>query len=147
MRVFLDTNVLFSGLHSPRGAPNRILEAAIAADMEAVVSMDVLQELVRNIRRKAPRLIGHLNRFLISTSFEVVADPAEQEVERWYDAGLGSDAPVIAAALGAGVDYVCTGDRRLLARGRADALSGLRVVTPAELVRVLEGSEGQKAEA
>jgi hypothetical protein len=99
--------------------------------------MDVLQELARNIRRKAPHLVGHLNRFLVDTPLEIAADPPEYETRRWYGAGLGSDASVIAAALTAGVDYFCTGDRRVLRRGQGGALGGLRVVSPSGLVRAL----------
>ncbi len=51
--------------------------------------------------------------------------------------GLGSDAPIIAAALHARVDYFCTGDRRVLGRGRRGDLGGLEIVSPAALLRLL----------
>ena len=132
MRVFLDTNVLFSGLHSARGIPNRILEAASAGTMTCVVSLTVLQELARNIRRKAPGLAGEFSRFLANTRVEVLGDPSDDETQYWIDAELGSDAPLIAAALAAAVDYFCTGDKRL--RARSAEIRGLTIVSPAELL-------------
>ncbi|OGO50235.1 MAG: putative toxin-antitoxin system toxin component, PIN family [Chloroflexi bacterium RBG_16_68_14] len=138
MRVFLDTNVLFSGLLSFLGPPSRIIDAATRAETEVqfVVSVDVLAELTRNIRRKAPQLLPDLNRFLTSARLEFV-NPPEEEIQRWL-AEFGSDAPVIAGAVAGRVDHLCTGDKRLLAHGRTGALGDLRVLSPSELVRLLQ---------
>ncbi len=137
MRVFADTNVLFSGLHSSGGTPNKILEAATAVAIQLVVSIDVLQELTRNIHHKAPHLAGDLNRFLVDTTVEIVTSPPDHETQRWINAGLGSDAAIIAAALHARVDYFCTGDKRVLGRGRRGDLGGLEIISPAALLRLL----------
>lgn len=138
MRIFLDTNVLFSGLLSFLGPPSGIIDAAtrVETEVQFVVSVDVLTELTRNIRRKAPQLLPDLNGFLTSARLEFV-NPPEEEIRRWLGE-FGSDASVVAGALAAQVDYLCTGDRRLLARGRSGGLGSLRVVSPAELLRLLE---------
>ena len=140
MRVFLDTNVLFSGLYSPVGAPNRVLEAASGGAFQLVVSANVLGELVRNVRNKAPHLLVDVNEFLNGASIEVVESPPASELEGWHDAGFGSDAPIIAAAVSAEVDYFCTGDRRLLGDAERGKLGRLRVVSPAELIVLLEAA-------
>ena len=137
-RVFLDTNVLFSGLRTRGGNPHRILEAATVGNIQAVVSGGVLVELIRNMRRKAPSQLAELERFLTATDLEVVPEPSARDTEPWSRAGLGSDAPVVAAAALAEVDYFCTGDRRLLGKASAVTKAGLRVVTPGELVEALE---------
>ena len=136
-RVFLDTNVLFSGLRTPGGNPHRILEAATAEDIRAVVSEGVLVELIRNIRRKAPGQIADLERLLTGTHLEVVPEPSARDTEPWSRAGLGSDAPVVAAAVLAEVDYFCTGDQRLLDKASLVGKAGLPVVTSGELVERL----------
>jgi predicted nucleic acid-binding protein len=136
-RVFLDTNVLFSGLRTPRGKPHRILEAAAAGNIQAVVSTGVLVELIRNLRRKAPAQVADLGRFITDTPLEVVPEPAAEHTEPWSQAGLGSDAAIVAAALLAEVDYLCTGDRRLLEKASLIEREGLRVVTPGALLQKL----------
>jgi putative PIN family toxin of toxin-antitoxin system len=141
-RVFFDTNVLFSGLHSRHGVPNRLLEAALDARITPVISATVLAELVRNLNRKAPRLIAQLTQFLVNAPPEVVPEAPVEERQRWSDAGLGTDAPIVAAALASGVDYFCTGDARLLEKARAGALPGLNVVSPGELLDALERDAG-----
>jgi predicted nucleic acid-binding protein len=136
-RVFLDTNVLFSGLRTPGGKPHRILEAATTGTIQAVLSEGVLGELVRNIRRKAPAQLPDLELFLTNTPLEIVHQPSLLETQPWSRAGLGFDAPIVAAAALAEVDYFCTGDRRLLDRAASIERCGLRVVTPGELLEAL----------
>ena len=51
-RVFLDSNVVFSGVHSPEGAPGIILEHFVKGSISVVVSQQVLEEVVRTIKAK-----------------------------------------------------------------------------------------------
>ena len=55
LRVFLDTNVLFSGAYSASGSPRRLLDGAARGQFQPVVSSTVLDELVRNLRNKPTR--------------------------------------------------------------------------------------------
>ena len=141
LRVFLDANVMFSGVYSESGAPKRLLDACALGQFQAAVSRVVLDELARNLRTKAPAALPTLERVFREVSFEMADDPPERETRRWFDAGLGSDAPIIAAAMRVGVDYFCTGDRRVIAHGRAGALRALNVISPAGLVRLLQENE------
>ena len=136
-RVFLDTNVLFSGLRTPGGNPRRILQRATEGMVQAVVSPLVLVELARNLRRKEPYLMRDLEQFLTSTTLDVAPEAPDEEIARWRDAGLGTDAPIVAAAVLAEVDYLCTGDQRLLNRASLLLGAGLRVVSPGDLVEAL----------
>lgn len=136
-RVFLDTNVLFSGLRTPGGNPRRIIQWATEGAVQAVVSQVVLVELARNLRRKAPHLMRDLEQFLTATTLEVAPEAPDEEIARWRDAGLGTDAPIVAAAVLAEVDYFCTGDRRLLGKVSLMERAGFRVVTPGELLEAL----------
>ncbi len=137
-RVFLDTNVLFSGVYSESGAPKQLLDAAALGQFQAVVSRAVLDELVRNLRKKAPTVLPRLERVFRQVSFDIVPDPPREQVERWSDAGFASDSRIVAAAVLAEVDYFCTGDRRLLGKASLVEKAGLPVVTPGELVEALE---------
>ncbi len=137
LRVFLDTNVLFSGAYSSSGAPRRLLDGAARGQFQPVVSRTVLDELVRNLRNKAARALPVWEKIFREVSFEIAVEPPRREIDRWLGMGLGSDAPIIAAALHARVDYFCTGDRRVLGRGRRGDLGGLEIISPAALLRLL----------
>jgi predicted nucleic acid-binding protein len=142
VRVFLDSNVLFSSAYAGPGAPTRLIDWAAARRFTLVVSRTVLDEVLRNLRKKAPAAMPRADRVLGRADLEIVHEASEQEIRRWYDAGLGSDALIVAAAEAAEVDYFCTGDRRLLQRAKGGKLERLRVVSPAELVRLLEAESG-----
>lgn len=139
-RVFLDTNVLFSGVYSDSGGPRRILDAAARGELLPVASSVVIAELVRNLAQKAPSALHELELAFERVRFEMAQDVPAGDQQRWYDVRLGSDAPIVAAAVAAGVDYFCTGDRRLLELGRGGALAGLKVVSPGDLGSLLENA-------
>ncbi len=135
MRVFLDTNVLFSAAYHSSGHPAALLDAAAFGRYIPVICRVVVDEVVRNLRKKAPQALGSLERTFQEVSFEMAPEPRGSEVKRWAGAGFGSDAPVLAAAIEAEVDYFCTGDKRL--RARSETFGVLNVVSPAELLELL----------
>jgi hypothetical protein len=96
-----------------------------------------MDEVVRNLRLKAPGALGGLARIFQRVSFQVAPDAPAAEIAR-LAARFGTDAPIIAAAIAAEVDYFCTGDRRL--RARIVEMGSLQAVSPAELVDLLPPS-------
>jgi len=136
-RVFFDTNVLFSGIHSASGRPAELVGDAVAGRLIGVVSQEVLSELSRNLLRKAPHLLSRMGELVLGAYFEIVPDPPDQDIVRWRDAGFGTDAPIVAAAILASVDYFCTGDRRLPGKAALIEKAGPRAVTPTEMAGIL----------
>ena len=56
LRVFLDSNVIFSGIYSSKGAPAVILESFIEGRLMVVVSQQVMDEVIRTIKNMRPML-------------------------------------------------------------------------------------------
>lgn len=135
-RVFLDTNVILSGLYSPSGAPAKVLRLAIEGQIQVVISRQVLEELVRTFRSKLPDKLEALQRFLTGFLPEVQQDPPPEEVRRWNGVIGQTDAPILAAAVQAKPDYLVTGDKRFMAPEVARE-SGLRILYPRELLEEL----------
>lgn len=147
-RVFLDSNVIFSGLYSPEGAPGIILEHFVKGSISVVVSQQVLEEVVRTVKAKLPGALPALRRLLVSAPPEVVADPQRQESERWTNRLPLGDAAILAAAIGAQPDYFITGDKHFTDVPAIAEEARLLVVTPAQFLELLErddevGDEGQ----
>ncbi|MBJ2304211.1 MULTISPECIES: putative toxin-antitoxin system toxin component, PIN family [unclassified Pseudomonas] len=129
MRVVLDTNILFSALISPHGAPDAIYRAWRSARFEVVTSRIQLDEIRRASRypklqailqpAKVGAMINNLQRAM-------VLDRLTIEIEA-YDP---DDSFLLAMALAGNADYLVTGDRRagLLQRGHIERT---RIVTPA----------------
>ena len=140
-RVFLDSNVIFSGLYSPHGAPGTILDRFIRGDISVVVSQPVLEEVIRTIKEKLPEALPALKRLLVSVPPEVVAGSKLVEVERWAGRLSLADAAILAAAVAAQPDYFVTGDNHFLENPGIGEDTGLHIVTPAQLLKFIKREE------
>ena len=136
-RVFLDSNVIFSGLYSSRGSPAVILDHYIKGDIIVVISQQVLEEVVRTIKEKLPDALPLLQRLLVSTPPEVVAAPLLADIKRRQTKLSLADAAILEAAIRAQPDYFVTGDNHFLSDPSLAADSGLRIITPAEFLKLL----------
>lgn len=141
LRVFLDSNVIFSGLYSSQGAPGIILEHFIKGNISVVVSQQVLEEVVRTIKQKLPGALPALGTLLVSVPPEVVADhPLEKiKLKRWNIPA--ADAAIQAAAMVAQPDYFVTGDNHFIENPDFARETGLTILTPAQFLKALERGE------
>lgn len=111
LRVFVDTNILYSGLFF-EGAPRRLLLLAARGELIFLLSEYVLMELEGVIRRKAPARLKDLELFLSKIEYEFIRLPSKTMVERYSKfVSHKEDAPVLASAILADADYVVSGDQ------------------------------------
>jgi len=136
-RIFLDTNVLFSGLYSSNGVPAIILEKFIKGDIEIVISQQVLEELVNTIKEKLPDALPTLKTLLVNMPPEVVADPEPGEFLPWKGKLSLGDASILTAAIKSEPDYFVTGDHHFLKVSGLIKKAGLIITTPAGLIKVI----------
>lgn len=137
VRVFLDTNVIFSGLYSSKGAPAAILKRFIEGSISIVISQQVLEEVVRIIKEKLPQGLPALRRLMTGVPPEIQADPSSTQIEKLTGKLQPADAAILASAMNAGVDYFITGDSYFLENADIAGECGLRIITPAEFVKVI----------
>lgn len=137
--VFVDTNVLFSALYSKTGNPAKILQLHLDNSIELVVSLDVLEELVRELPDKIPGGRQMLQFILLASPPTIVSDPSAEEIDAALIQVNPAGAPIWAAAIAARPDYFVTGDRRFLREARV-AQTSPTVLTPRELIDQLERS-------
>ncbi len=135
MRVFPDTNVLFSALAS-RGLCADLLRALLT-EHDIVVGILVEVELRRNLLRKLrmpPERVDLALAFLSDLEHAPPA-PSHPSRTRKIDA---ADAGILACAESARAEVFVTGDRALLALG---AHAGMPIVSPRELwTRLRQGT-------
>lgn len=137
MRVVLDTNVVVSALLWG-GTPYRLIEAAVAGEIELFTSPALLAELVDVLGREhiAPKIEEH------ETSVEAVAILYGRLAKLAFPqsalpAVLGDpdDDRVIAAALAASADLLVSGDHGVLAIREHQ---GIRIVTATNALAIIE---------
>ena len=112
-RAFLDTSALFAAIWSEEGGGRMLLRLGEAGAVQIVVSRQVLAELERAIRSKAPHALGSLAVLLDRIHVEVAPEPSREVLTTCE--GLVAhpgDAKVLGAAVASGVDYLVTFDRQ-----------------------------------
>ncbi|MBK1673761.1 putative toxin-antitoxin system toxin component, PIN family [Ectothiorhodospira shaposhnikovii] len=130
MRVVLDSNILFSALISPHGAPDAIYRAWRAARFEVITSRMQLDEIRRASRypklqailqpAKVGTMINNLQRTIVLDRLSIDDEADDPD-----------DAFLLAMAVEGEADYLVTGDRcaGLLQRSH---IGRTRIVTPAQ---------------
>ena len=145
MKVYLDTCSIQRPLDTPNQTRIRleadavlgILERVEGGDIELVSSTVLELEISQNslaIRREHGEQILNRARSVVTID-ESRANRAKKFVQQGVKA---ADALHLAAAEGAGVDYFCTCDDRFLRRANGISDLGTTVVTPIELIRIIE---------
>jgi predicted nucleic acid-binding protein len=107
MRLFLDSNVLFTAAHNPEGKASLVVELAESGSWEAVTSPYCVAEARMNLERKHPSSLDRLD--LILRTVRLVQDVAG---ERCGISLPEKDRPVFGAALRCKATHFLTGDRR-----------------------------------
>jgi putative PIN family toxin of toxin-antitoxin system len=126
VRVFLDTNVLASGI-ATRGLCNEILEGVLH-DHVLLTCTAVLAELERVLLEKLRLQPAVVIEFLALLREQ--AELADTQQATCVVIPDPDDVAIVAFALGAKAELFVTGDKALLDLGSVD---GLPIVTPREL--------------
>jgi len=139
VKVFLDSNVIISGLISDKSAPRLILEL-LCHDlplMHAVTGQYNLEEIERTITRKLPAARPVLHDFMSRLKIEIIPLPAGEKLGKYRGVIADEDLPVLVSAIECGADYLVTGDKKHFGglRGRKDI--PLRICSPSEVVEIL----------
>ncbi len=135
IRAFLDSNVWYSGLHSPQGAPGKVIALCAEGKFHAVVSRLVLEEVIGAIKSKMPEKLNAFKEFLLLYPPEICPDPSSEKISQYFKIIHTEDAPILAAAIAAKVDYLVSGDRHFLPKVDSLKEKGVMVVSPGEFER------------
>jgi predicted nucleic acid-binding protein len=112
-RIILDTSAIFAGIWSPDSGGRMILKLGEAGALQLITSRDVISELERVFRRKAPDLLGELAILLDRSRLEIGPSPETRDVEKNLSlVSHHGDARIIAAAQSMEADYFVTLDRK-----------------------------------
>ena len=137
IRVFLDASGLFSASYYKTGSSRDLLREAIRGNLKIVVSQHVLEEAERNLSQKAPEALPAFRELLTLVAAEVAEKPTLEELKRAATYTNLKDAPIVAAAAKAKVDYLVTWDRKhFIDDPKVAGKSGLMILTPDKLMAI-----------
>lgn len=131
--LFFDSSAFYSAVYSSKGAARELLHLSIQGKVWIVVSQDVLDETRRNIAAKAAEMLDVYDLLLTILDFEMCPVPSLSEVREAEKYVASKDAPIVAAAKKARVDYLITFDKRhLLGNPALASYMGIEILTPKE---------------
>jgi predicted nucleic acid-binding protein len=137
VKVFLDSNVIISGLFSDKGAPRVILDLLCLGlpVLTGATGEYNLIEIERNLAKKMPDVLPIYKKYLPSLNLKVIPLPSPEEIKKLVGTISGKDIPVVVSAVNAVADFLVTGDKKdfLKLKGKYP----FRVLTPTEFLDVV----------
>ena len=114
VKVFLDSNVIISGLLSDKGAPRVILDLlCLGLPMLAGATGKYnIIEIERNLKKKMPDVLPIYKKYLPLLDLEVIPLPLSGAVRKLSGTIADKDVPVLASAISGNVDFLVTGDKK-----------------------------------
>ncbi len=139
--LFLDSSALFSGIVSDAGAARILLLLAETDHILLTISEQVVTETERAIARKAPRALNDLRQAILASKARIVRNPSVEEVYAHQDLiSHPADVPILLAAMGAGVDFLVTLNRKhFIDDPNVAQRTGLRIGTPGDALQWVRG--------
>jgi predicted nucleic acid-binding protein len=141
VRIFFDSSALIAGVISSEGAARALLVLSEMGQIDLFVSEQVIVETERNLARKVPVALPGFRQTVKDANMKILKDPSQSAVqESLYMIYDPSDAPILAAAIKAKVDFLVTHNRRhFLDDPKVAEKSGLRVGTPGDALMWFKG--------
>jgi len=149
VRLFLDSNVILSGLLSDRGAPRIILDllSLELPFLSGSTGQYNLIEIERNLKRKIPGILSVYKRYLPRLNLTVIPLPRSEELREFSGKIADKDIPVLVSAIRGKADYLVTGDRRHFEKLKGMEEYQLKIVTPSEFINSIFPQIIQEAES
>ena len=134
VKIFLDSNVIISGLFSDKGAPRVILDLlslGLPVLAGATGEYNII-EIERNLTKKMADVLPLYRKYLPLLSLEVIPLPSPGMIKKLSGITSDKDIPVLASAINGNVDILVTGDRKDFSR-----LTGkfpFKILSPSEFL-------------
>ncbi len=113
-KVFLDSNVIISGLFSDKGSPRIILDLlSLGLPMLAGVTGQYnIIEIERNLSKKMPDVLPVYKKYLQMLNLEVIPLPLSKDIKKLIGHVSDKDIPVLVSAIIGNADFLVTGDKK-----------------------------------
>ena len=135
-RVFLDSNVIISGMISDKGAARIILDL-LSLHLPGIIGITGeynLVEVERDLARKLPQALPVYLEYLPKLSLTIIPLPTIEELAEYFGAINNKDLPVLLSAIKGCTDFLVTGDNKDFNLINDSNLYSFTVVSPAEFL-------------
>lgn len=139
VRIFLDSNVILSGLLSDKGAPRIILDILCLKlpFLIGVTGQYNIMEIERNLAKKMPAAIPVYREYLPKINLEIIPMPKAAEMKKFFNSISDNDIPVLVSAVNGKADFLVTGDKKDFVRLKVKGTYPFKIASPSEFVDVI----------
>jgi putative PIN family toxin of toxin-antitoxin system len=139
IRIFLDSNVILSGLLSEKGPPRIILDL-FSLRLPFLLGMTGkynLLEIERNLAKKLPALLPLYKDFFPKLNIKIIPLPSTEQIGQYAQAMAKKDVPVLVSAINGKADFLVTGDKKDFDKIKGSGKYPLTVVNPREFLDII----------
>jgi len=136
VKVFLDSNVIISGLLSEKSYPRMTLDLC-CLDLETVqffTGKYNLIEIERTLKKKLPEALSVYQKYLPILKLSVIPLSEKKHVVKFTKIISPEDAPVLASAIESGMNYLVTGDKKHFTPVKEKKTYPVRIISPSEFI-------------
>lgn len=136
VRLFVDSNVILSGLLSDRGAPRIILDL-LSLGLPFLMGSTGrynLMEIERNLKKRMSSTMSVYKRYLPLLNLTVMPMPKREEPSEFFGKIADKDIPVLVSAIKGKADFLITGDRRHFEKLKGVEKYQVKIVTSSEFI-------------
>lgn len=130
-KVFVDANVWFSAFYK-EGVCSKLLRKFKENDKEIVISEQVLEEIIRNIKLKIPNALELVIEAIKELDPTVVKNPLAEDLKLYCDLAKLHDLPILVSAIKYDCQYLITGNKKDFNGLKINKRCSLQILTPAE---------------
>ena len=139
VKVFLDSNVILSGLLSEKGAPRIILDLLTLKlpFLMGSTGRYNLIEIERNLKRKMPQILSVYKRYFPKLNLKIIPLPRPEELKDFSGRMTEKDIPVLVSAIRNKTDFLVTGDKKHFQMLKSPEEYSFKIVTPSEFIDLI----------
>ena len=136
-KVFLDSNVIISGLFLDKGSPRIILDLLSLGlpVISGVTGEYNIIEIERNLSKKMPDVLPVYRKYLKLLKLEIVPLPLSADVNKLSGYTSEKDRPVLASAINGNIDFLVTGDKKGFLKLKGNY--PFRILSPSEFLDIV----------
>lgn len=148
MKIFLDANVVVAACGSRTGGSHYLFEVAAHDSTWHLLTTELaLQEARKNVLHKLPLSYHHFETLVLSYPLTIIQSPPKRIISAAQRVINPKDAPILAAAVVARADYLCTLDMKdfhvTVVHSWAKKRS-LKIVTPGDLLTLWRADQKKR---
>ncbi len=137
VKIFLDSNVIISGLFSDKGAPRIILDLLSLGlpQLTGATGEYNIIEIERNLTKKMPEALPAYSKYLPLLNLDILPLPSSRDIAKLSGTTSQKDIPVLASAINGNVDFLVTGDKKdfINLRGKYS----FKILSPSEFLDII----------